>query len=110
MLDDAETAIDQSVIPAFLNLSAYLKQQERSATDEVGVWKFPNGEDYYAYALRHHSTTELTAEEIHEIESFINKYSISDYYELIETYFSNAPKIFWWQDIVSLNKFHKVRL
>jgi len=49
------------------------------------------------------------SKEINEIEDFIGKHSLSDYYELVETYFSDVPKTFWWQDVVSLNKCNKIK-
>ena len=67
LLEEAEREIDASVIPAFQSLADYLSHLASVATDDAGVWKFANGETYYAYALRHHSTTELSADEIHEL-------------------------------------------
>ena len=40
---------------------------DRSRTTDDGVWKLPDGEAYYAYLLRHYTTTDLTADEIHEL-------------------------------------------
>ncbi|RLC72600.1 MAG: DUF885 domain-containing protein, partial [Chloroflexi bacterium] len=67
LLEAAETEINESIIPAYQMLVDYLEHQETIATDDDGVWKFPNGEEYYAHALRHHTTTDLTAGEIHQI-------------------------------------------
>jgi uncharacterized protein (DUF885 family) len=67
LLTAAEKEISESVLPAFQALVHHLEQLERAATDDAGVWKFPNGEEYYAYALRHHTTTDMTADEIHEL-------------------------------------------
>ncbi|MEZ4645534.1 MAG: DUF885 domain-containing protein [Chloroflexota bacterium] len=67
LLAAAEQEITASVIPAFQALADYLSYQLTIATDDDGVWKFPNGAAYYAYTLRHYSTTDLTADEIHEL-------------------------------------------
>lgn len=67
LLKDAEEEIKVSVIPAFQSLASYFEHLETVATDDAGVWKFSNGEEYYAYALRHHTTTDMTADEIHEL-------------------------------------------
>lgn len=67
LLKDAEAEIEASVIPAYQALVDYLDHLETVATNDAGVWKFPNGEAYYAYTLRHHTTTDLTADEIHEL-------------------------------------------
>ena len=53
------------VRPAFLKLIAMCTQQaERAGTDD-GVWKHPDGEAYYASRLARHTTTTMTAAEIH---------------------------------------------
>jgi len=67
LLQDAEKAIETSVLPAFRALSEVLELQEQIATDDAGVWKFPNGATYYAYTLRHQTTTEMTADQIHAV-------------------------------------------
>jgi len=67
LLQDAEKAIETSVLPAFRALSEVLEQQEQIATNDAGVWKFPNGAEYYAYTLRHQTTTEMTADQIHAV-------------------------------------------
>ena len=41
--------------------------QEKRATDDAGVWKFPDGAEFYESALRRTTTTNMTANEIHEI-------------------------------------------
>ncbi len=67
LLKAAEEAINESVLPAFQALSNYLQQQESIAPTDDGLWQFPNGEAYYAYLLRHYTTTDMTADEIHQL-------------------------------------------
>jgi uncharacterized protein (DUF885 family) len=67
LLKAAEKEIEASVQPAFQSLVSFLEQQQKVATDDAGVWKFPNGADYYAYELRHQTTTDMTADQIHEL-------------------------------------------
>lgn len=67
LLKAAEDAIEKSVLPGFDALADLVEKQQRTATDAIGVSKFPNGEAYYAYLLRHYTTTDLTADEIHEL-------------------------------------------
>ena len=67
LLADAEAAIDESVIPAYRLLLSYLGYLEMKATNDLGAWKFPDGDQYYNYMLRHLTTTEMTADEIHEL-------------------------------------------
>lgn len=67
LLKAAEEEINKSVIPAFKALSDYLEHLVSVAPTNDGVWQFPRGNEYYAYTLRHHTTTDLTSDEIHEL-------------------------------------------
>jgi uncharacterized protein (DUF885 family) len=67
LLEDALSAIKKSVLPGFDALADLVEKQQRKATNDLGVSRFPNGEAYYAYLLHHYTTTDLTAEEIHEL-------------------------------------------
>lgn len=48
-------------------LLSELKAQEKVATTDDGAWKLPNGEAFYNANLAMHTTTTLTADEIHNI-------------------------------------------
>ena len=63
----AETAIEESVLPAYHSLLAALSDLEQTAPEEIGVWRLPEGDLYYQHLLRHYTTTDLTADEIHQI-------------------------------------------
>lgn len=63
----ARAALVESVKPAYERLLALFEAQERMASDDDGVWKLPEGRDYYNFKLRSHTTTTLTADEIHEL-------------------------------------------
>jgi uncharacterized protein (DUF885 family) len=67
LLKSAEEAINTSVLPAYQALVKYLEHEQTVATNDAGVWKFPNGEAYYNYALRHYTNTQMTADEIHTL-------------------------------------------
>jgi uncharacterized protein (DUF885 family) len=67
LLAEAEDAVATSVIPAYQALSDYLTELREQAEDSAGVWKLPGGERYYEFALRRHTTTELSADEIHDL-------------------------------------------
>ncbi|GAA4320294.1 DUF885 domain-containing protein [Pontixanthobacter gangjinensis] len=67
LIDEAETALVDNVKPAYEKLIDFLENQQQRATEEAGVWKFPKGEEFYNNALQRVTTTNLTADEIHEI-------------------------------------------
>ena len=59
--------IQDEVIPAYQSLGASLEELLANPNTSDGVWNLPDGEAYYAYLLRHHTTTDLTAAQIHRI-------------------------------------------
>jgi uncharacterized protein (DUF885 family) len=44
-----------------------MERQQQMAVDGDGVWRFKDGEAYYAERLKNYTTTDLTADEIHQI-------------------------------------------
>jgi uncharacterized protein (DUF885 family) len=67
LIKRATQALKENVGPAFENLIDYLQELEKSTTTDDGAWKFPDGEAYYNAALRQTTTTNLSADEIHNI-------------------------------------------
>ncbi len=67
LIDEANNALISGVKPAYESLIAFLKGQQERANEDDGVWKFENGSSYYDNALKRTTTTNLTAEEIHQI-------------------------------------------
>ena len=67
LVSEAETALLQSVGPAYESLLIMFEDHAALTTTDDGAWKLPNGETYYATRLKHYTTTDLTADEIHEI-------------------------------------------
>ncbi|HEX7082161.1 MAG TPA: DUF885 domain-containing protein [Gammaproteobacteria bacterium] len=64
----ARAALTERLEPAYDALVAWVESDLPNA-DEVatGVWKLPDGRAFYAERLRYATTTELSADEIHEI-------------------------------------------
>ncbi len=62
-----KNAISSSVLPGYQRLNGYLQEQLAIATTDDGVWKLPQGDAYYAYLLKQHTTTDLTPEQIHQL-------------------------------------------
>jgi uncharacterized protein (DUF885 family) len=65
LLREAEAAIEQSVQPAFRELHSAVNDTLAVAPAGPGVWVLPDGGAYYTHLLRHHTTTELRAADIH---------------------------------------------
>ncbi len=67
LFEAAITAMTTSVGPAYEALREELVRQQGLASTDDGAWKLPDGGDFYAYRLRQMTTTDLTADEIHDI-------------------------------------------
>ncbi len=67
LLTQVEEQVEAVVIPGYQGLAGYLDELQSQATNTVGVWQFSDGAAYYAQSLRRQTTTELTADEIHEL-------------------------------------------
>lgn len=63
----ATEALLKNVLPAYKNLIAIVENQQKVASDDDGVWKFPNGAEFYKTKLKRTTTTNLTADEIHQM-------------------------------------------
>ena len=64
--EDARSALLNAVRPAYQKLIAAVRSQQDRAMSEDGVWRFSDGEAFYANRLNVFTTTRLTAAEIHQ--------------------------------------------
>jgi prolyl oligopeptidase len=62
-------AIREAVYPAFRKMQKFLQDEylAKARTRDVGLWALPGGQEAYRFRIRYHTTTSLTAEEIHQI-------------------------------------------
>lgn len=92
-----EESIKDNLYKSFEELKDYIENTYIPACRKsIGLSELPNGKDYYNYLLREFTTTNLTAEEIHniglkeverissEIRNTINKIGFVDYNEFLE--------------------------
>jgi len=56
----------QDIGPALARQASEIELHRKQATSDAGVWKLPQGDAYYAWALSAATTTRLTPNEIHE--------------------------------------------
>lgn len=66
-LAEAEEEIRTTVFGAYQGLISYFDSLRTVSSTDAGVWKFPDGDAYYAYMLRENTTTDYTPEEVHQI-------------------------------------------
>lgn len=66
--DAYRTMIQTKLIPAYRRLHGFLKQEYLPASRETVGWSsLPNGTGWYNHQIKKHITTDMTADEIHEI-------------------------------------------
>lgn len=67
LIAKASEALLNSVKPAYEKVIAAWTELEKKATTDDGAWKWPEGDAFYDAALKQTTTTDLTADQIHEI-------------------------------------------
>lgn len=67
LLQQTDQAIANSVLPGFRDLIAYFEGLLAKVVSNDGVWRLPEGDAYYAYMVRQHTSTAMTPEEIHQV-------------------------------------------
>lgn len=61
-------AIDAKIIPSYAKLHDFLRDEYREQARESTGWgDLPGGEEWYRFSIAQHTTTSMTAREIHEI-------------------------------------------
>lgn len=63
----AKAAWVESAGPAYDRLLAEMKRQQAVAPTDDGVWRLPDGKAYYEALLANYTTTDMTAEQIHNL-------------------------------------------
>jgi uncharacterized protein (DUF885 family) len=51
----------------FQVLIVEIERQQKFASGDMGVWSLPDGDSFYTNRIHHHTTLDMTAEEIHDI-------------------------------------------
>jgi uncharacterized protein (DUF885 family) len=67
ILAEAQRAIEADVYPAYRRLIAHLQEVSRAPLTDDGVWRLPDGGQYYEYLVRHHTSTDLHPDAIHAL-------------------------------------------
>jgi len=67
LLVQAKTALVKHVQPAYKELITYFENHQNEASQTDGVWDLPDGENFYNARLANITTTDMTAEEIHNV-------------------------------------------
>ncbi len=65
LLARVENSIDQRVYPAYRSLIGYFTALQPKAQKNEGAWSLPDGDAYYAWCVRMHTTSDMTPEQVH---------------------------------------------
>jgi uncharacterized protein (DUF885 family) len=63
----ASAIAEKEIAPALERQLAELQAQRAVAKSEAGMWARPRGEEYYRWALKASTTTNMTPDEVHEM-------------------------------------------
>ena len=66
ILAAGEKAIAESVVPAYQDLIAWFESVQPRVTENNGVWALPDGDKFYAWCVKNHTTLPLTPDQVHE--------------------------------------------
>ena len=66
LVSRAQQEVERTVYPAYRRLEAQLEGMRGRAGTDDGAWHLPDGDAYYAWTVRLHTTTDRTPQEIHQ--------------------------------------------
>ncbi|MCW8107777.1 DUF885 domain-containing protein [Alteromonas ponticola] len=67
LLEEGKAALLTSVRPAYEKFISELKHQRELTPEGDGVWRLPEGDKWYENRLAHFTSTDLSADEVHNI-------------------------------------------
>src|SRR5690349_11040212 len=65
ILAAGEAAVGDNVYGAYKTLIAYFETIDAKVTESNGVWALPDGDKFYAWCVKNHTTLPLTPDEVH---------------------------------------------
>jgi len=65
IMSEVKTAVQDLIIPGYEKLIAQQKSLLSKTNSDAGIWRIPNGDKIYQLALRSNTTTDFTADDIH---------------------------------------------
>ena len=67
MLARLAESLEHSVYPAYGQLITWFEAREPEASSDDGVWKFPRGDEFYAWKVRSFTTTDMSPAQVHQL-------------------------------------------
>ncbi|WP_375205765.1 DUF885 domain-containing protein [Hyphococcus sp.] len=66
LMAEATEAVETQVIPGYEAMIELFEELLQNTDHNAGIWRIPDGEEIYAAALKSNTTTDFTADEIHQ--------------------------------------------
>lgn len=67
LIENAKTALMTSVKPAYEKMIEALQKQRTLSPEGDGVWRLPDGSEWYKNRLNWYTTTDLSAQQVHDL-------------------------------------------
>ena len=67
LIEAGRRALVEDVKPAYARVVSLMQAQQRVAPTDDGIWRFKNGAEQYASLLRYYTTTDMNADQIHDL-------------------------------------------
>jgi len=67
LLNKAQKIVSDEIYPAYRRYIQTMQPIKQKAGQDLGAWKLPDGEKYYQYCLRKHTSTKMSSEDIHQL-------------------------------------------
>lgn len=64
---EAQEAVSSQIIPQYHNMIALFEEMLLTSSHDAGVWRLPQGEAIYNNALRSNTTTNMSADDVHQL-------------------------------------------
>ena len=108
LIDSAKLLIESKILPAYKDLNDFLKTVYLpNSRLTIGLNGVPNGDTWYEYAAKYHTTTNLTPDEIHniglsevkrirtEMEQIINDLEWAGDFKSFLNYLRTSPRFYY---------------
>jgi uncharacterized protein (DUF885 family) len=66
LIEQASQEVAQAVYPAYEKLLAHMQDLQKRPLNNDGVWALPDGDAYYNFLIWQHTTTHISADELHQ--------------------------------------------
>ena len=67
LFTDMIDALQTDYAAGYAAVTAEMERQKAASTTDDGVWKFPDGDAYYAARLKDYTSTDMSADEVHQL-------------------------------------------